>query len=171
MVHSDSGGRQQQFSCDLHGDGTDSKPSARVYPETQQWFCFACGTSRDAIQTVRDKEGLDFRTACDVLEKRYHLPPLPWVEGDEEGTPSAPSKGWEEALEAPIATAEDGRARVAALLKGATSEKALTLNATLRLWEEYDRLVLLLEKDPDLLDEFLDLKAKVVVRLQKAQMM
>ena len=33
--------REQQFSCDLHGDGMDNTPSARVYPDN--WFyCFGC---------------------------------------------------------------------------------------------------------------------------------
>ena len=55
-VHSDLGEREQQFSCDLHGDGSDNRPSARVYPETSSWYCFACSKARDAIATAQEKE-------------------------------------------------------------------------------------------------------------------
>ena len=52
-VHPDGEDREQQFSCDLHGDGADTKPSARVYPDGGSFHCFACGRSRDAITLVR----------------------------------------------------------------------------------------------------------------------
>ena len=68
------GGREFQFPCDLHGDGNDGKFSARVYPDTASWYCFACGKSRDAIETYRDKFGLDFNKACETIEKKYGLP-------------------------------------------------------------------------------------------------
>jgi intein/homing endonuclease len=38
-VNPGGGDREQQFSCDLHGDGSDSKPSARVYPSSNSWYC------------------------------------------------------------------------------------------------------------------------------------
>jgi len=165
LVNVDGGDREQQFSCDLHGDGTDSKPSARVYPADSHWYCFACATPRDAIQTVREKEGLDFRTACDVIEQRYHLPPLKW-EGPEE---DAISSGWADALKAPIATSSDCAARVSALLKSVTTEKSLTLNVLLTYWEEYDRLGTYLEKAPEgLLDEYLALRNRVVRSIRSA---
>lgn len=65
--------REQQFKCDLHGDGSDNAPSARVYPETGSWFCFACGKARDVISTVMEKEGLDFSSACRAIELKYGL--------------------------------------------------------------------------------------------------
>mgnify|MGYP002877689164 CR=1 FL=1 len=77
-VHPDGEDREQQFACDLHGDGSDSKPSARVYPETASFHCFACGRSRDAITLVREKEGVEFWQAVKMLESRYGLPTLPW---------------------------------------------------------------------------------------------
>ena len=70
-VHGDT--REQQFKCDLHGDGHDNAPSARVYPETNTWYCFACGKVRDSISTVMEKEGLDFNQACKGLEIKYNL--------------------------------------------------------------------------------------------------
>lgn len=69
--------REQQFSCDLHGDGNDGKPSARYYPGSQSWYCFACGRARDAITTVKEKEGWDFNKTCTHLERKSGLPPLP----------------------------------------------------------------------------------------------
>lgn len=65
--------REQQFPCDLHGDGRDGKFSARVYPDSGSWYCFACGKSRDLIETYRDKFGLSFGKACYTIEKKYGL--------------------------------------------------------------------------------------------------
>lgn len=85
-VHPGGGDREQQFSCDLHGDGSDNKPSARVYPDSASWYCFACSRSRDAIETVREKEGVDFSTACKLLEARFGLPPLQWDDASDDPT-------------------------------------------------------------------------------------
>ena len=65
--------REQQFSCNLHGDGQDNSPSARAYPESNSWFCFACGRVRDSIATVMEIEGVEFNNACSKLEKKYNL--------------------------------------------------------------------------------------------------
>ena len=72
-VHPDGEDREQQFSCDLHGDGSDTKPSARVYPESASFHCFACGRSRDAITLVREKEGVEFWQAVKMLEAKHNL--------------------------------------------------------------------------------------------------
>jgi len=77
-VLDDGGHREQQFSCDLHGDGRDSAPSARLYPDSNKFYCFACGRARDSITLVREKEGLSFWNAVRKLEKEYGLPSLPW---------------------------------------------------------------------------------------------
>jgi DNA primase len=77
-VRPDGDYREQQFSCDLHGDGRDSKPSARAYPDSGSWYCFACDAARDAIDTIRAREDLSFPAAIRWLEKEYDLPPLPW---------------------------------------------------------------------------------------------
>jgi len=79
-VRADGGDREQQFPCNLHGDGFDLKPSARVYPDSQSWYCFGCDLSRDAIATVRGNEGLSFWEAVRKLEQVYELPPLPWAD-------------------------------------------------------------------------------------------
>jgi len=69
--------RKQQFRCDLHGDTLDQKASARVYPENNSTYCFACGVSRDIISWTMEKEDLDFTAACRFLERRFELEP--WV--------------------------------------------------------------------------------------------
>jgi DNA primase len=88
-VYLDGGDHEQQFSCDLHGDGRDSKPSARLYPDNNQFFCFACGRSRDSIALVQEKEGVRFWDAVRLLEKKYGLAPLPWSSDTEETPGSA----------------------------------------------------------------------------------
>lgn len=35
--------REQQFPCNLHGDGNDGTPSARAYPDSNGWYCVSVG--------------------------------------------------------------------------------------------------------------------------------
>lgn len=84
-IRPDSGGREQQFCCDLHGDGNDLKPSARVYPDSGHFYCFGCGKQRDVIELTREKEGLPFWQAIRHLEKMYNLPQVEWVPREDEG--------------------------------------------------------------------------------------
>lgn len=81
-VHSDMGDREEQFSCDLHG-GHDNTPSARFYPASNSWHCFACGRTRDPVQTVMEKDGIGFWDALKKIETVFKLPQLPW-ESDQE---------------------------------------------------------------------------------------
>lgn len=126
--------REQQFSCDLHGDGTDQKPSARMYPGTNSWYCWACARSRDAIQTVREKEGLDFPQALDKLEKDHGLPPLPWEDGDHE---SKPRDVVADILDAPYT--DPVRTRCEKIIRAITLERSEPLPRVLKLWEVFDR--------------------------------
>jgi hypothetical protein len=130
--------RTQQFPCDLHGDGHDGKPSARVYPENNQWYCFACRVSRDAIQTVQEKEGLDFPHALDKLEHDYGLPPLPWEDGDNE---DKPGNAVADILDAPYV--DPVRARCEKILRAITTERSEPMLRVLKLWEAFDRARLL----------------------------
>jgi len=136
-IQGDGGDREQQFSCDLHGDGQDNKPSARVYPDSASWYCWACGRSRDAIQTVCEKEGLEFWPAVKMLEERYGLPTLPW-EGDEPRA-STPSEEVRESLSTVRGYAEEKK-RVQTLLDNLTEDRDLTMDLTLGLWEVFDRV-------------------------------
>lgn len=120
---------QQQFRCDLHGDGNDNAPSARVYPETNTWFCFACGKVRDTIATVMEKEGLEFNQACKALELKYGLEV--W-----EYKPQADI--FEDTYEDPTRKEMLVR-RVESLLKGNTSRRE-DYEDTLRYWEVFNML-------------------------------
>ena len=130
--------REQQFSCDLHGDGDDNTPSARFYPGGGQFFCFACGRSRDAIALVREKEGLGFWQAIRVLEKRYGLKPLPW-EPDAKDRPQTPRQAIEKALR-PTETVEEAFTRVERFLMNLTREHSLPPQRCAGLWEAFDRV-------------------------------
>lgn len=126
--------REQQFPCDLHGDGLDSKPSARVYPVSGQWYCWACSRSRDAIQTVREKEGMDFLPAIEKLEKDYGLPPLPWEDSDHE---EKPRNMVAEILDAPYV--DPVRSRCEHIIHAITTERSVPMVRVLKLWEAFDR--------------------------------
>ena len=129
---------EQQFCCDLHGDGRDNKPSARVYPGGGQFFCFACGRSRDVISLVREKEGLEFWKAIKLLEGRYGLEPLPWE--PEDARPATPIEIIEESFKTKE-SAEDALQRLNKFLTGLTRERALTAEKCAGLWEAYDRVM------------------------------
>jgi len=129
--------REQQFPCNLHGDGHDLKPSARVYPESQSWYCFACDRARDAIATVQAVEGLEFWPAVKHLEEKYGLPPMKW-EGPHE--PKDTTVGDVSAGLDPDRTFRDDLHRVTMLLETATREKDLAMKHLLRFWEAVDKI-------------------------------
>ena len=69
--------RQSQYPCTMHGDGSDTSFSARVYPDDNSTYCWACSKRRDCISFVCDKENLTYFQAIKELESRYGVPPLP----------------------------------------------------------------------------------------------
>lgn len=154
-VRADGGDREQQFPCDLHGDGHDNKPSARVYPVTAQWYCFACDRSRDAIETVKSKKGLKFGEALTFLEQKYNLKPLPWEEGDDK--PMSVSEEIRRILK-PDKTFADDIARLKAALDGITIDREFLMDDVLVFWEAHDHLVWLMEKG-----KITEYKARAVV--------
>jgi DNA primase len=166
--------REQQFQCDLHGDGLDNKPSARVYPDSHQWYCFACQRSRDVIQTVREKEGLDFWNAVKSLERKFNLPELPWAQDDK-------SEDEEEAenltnniqdMLFSQRSFEDERVRVETLLTSVTNDRELPQDTVLGFWEVFDRVCygFEAEKWPDQKAKagLLSLRTRVMERLASA---
>jgi DNA primase len=124
-----NGERDQQFSCDLHGDGVDGKPSARVYGDSYHWYCFACGKRRDVISTVMEKEGLSFSMACRALEKKYN------IAFEMPDRPKALDIGIRKSRGRNV-TSED----LERFLQLLTDERSLSMAQTLKLWESFDAI-------------------------------
>jgi hypothetical protein len=146
-VYLDGGDHEQQFSCDLHGDGRDSKPSARLYPDNNQFFCFACARSRDAIALVQEKEGVRFWDAVKLLEQRYGLSPLPWSP-EEKAPPEALQTDLEAVLN-PLETPEQALHRLDRFLFNLCRDRALTPQRLAGFWEAHDRVVVFLQDGGD----------------------
>lgn len=154
------GSREQQFRCDLHGDGRDNKPSARCYPSNNSWFCWACNRSRDALQTVREKEGVPFHIALEKIEKQFKLPPLPWEDDDREEGPKNLLEG---AFDPPKVLFQDEAKRVQNLLQVLCKERSQSLLVVLSCAEEYDRILFLSKTNQeDCSDPMAVLRQKVI---------
>lgn len=132
------GQREEQFPCDLHGDGRDGAFSARVYPDSSSWYCFACGKNRDAIETYRDKYGLEFGEACSLLEKKYGLSEWVWRPRTTEEEPEVELDTSEEDFDAM-------RVRVERLLEMVQREKPMV--EVLAFWEGFDCIIWHLERE------------------------
>lgn len=139
-VFAEGGDREQQFACDMHGTGQDNKPSARVYPESNSAYCFACDKTRDALDYVMAKEGLSFVESCRFVEVKYHLPSLPWEDSDNPGErPQTPREEIEGIFVRELTL--DGEAnRVKALLEGLGKDRMLGMDETMAFWEALDML-------------------------------
>ncbi len=138
-VHPDGEDREQQFSCDLHGDGADTKPSARVYPDSASFHCFACGRTRDAITLVREKEGVDFWAAVKALESKYGLAPLPWAAPEEPRKDKAIHKV-QEALAHDTQTTEQVLQRVSRIIDTCCRERSVPAEQCAAFWEAHDKI-------------------------------
>ena len=71
--HVQPGDREQQFGCDLHGT-RDTKPSARVYPDSNSWYCVYTG---DRVLTPNGWVPLGDVTDCRPVldgEGHFHAP-------------------------------------------------------------------------------------------------
>ena len=49
---------EQQVRCPFHGK--DNKPSARIYPDSDRFYCYVCKESLDAFSFFTKHVGLDF---------------------------------------------------------------------------------------------------------------
>ena len=143
-VHGES--YEQQFPCDLHGDGFDGNPSARVYPESNDFYCFACDKTRDTIALVQEKEGVEFAEAIRTLEQWFALPELPGEDGDERPNREVLQNEVDQALEGGKKDFGTERNRVSALLDSITQEGEIPLLQTLAFWEMYDRICCQVDK-------------------------
>lgn len=123
---------EQQFPCDLHGDGLDGKPSARVYPATSSWYCWGCQQSRDAITTVQEKEGVTYGKACFLLETRYGLKPMSRDFDDDE------PEHIEFGVSKQKATIKDAIKRIERVMLIHTRDRSFTMRETLGFWEALD---------------------------------
>jgi DNA primase len=148
-VHEDGGMHEQQFSCDLHGDGSDNKPSARLYPEDNQFFCFACGRPRDSIALVQEKEGLKFWDAVKLLESKYGLSPLPWDPSDAEKPPEEKLGQELQQVLDPTETPEQALERLARFLMGLCQDRELTPQRLAGFWEAHDRVTAFMADNGD----------------------
>ena len=137
-VNPDGGDREQQFPCDLHGDGRDGKASGRYYPSSNSIYCFACGRARDAVALTMEKEGVKFIEALDKLEKRYGLPPIVY-DGSDEEEDVRPETVADVLAEHPIPY-DDASERTDRFLRRITTSRAMSMHDTLRLWWDYDRV-------------------------------
>lgn len=146
-VRGDGEHREQQFSCDLHGDGRDSKPSARVYPESSSWYCFACSRSRDAVDTLQAKKpGLDLKDAIRAIEKRYGLPDLPWDDERPRNPTSQVTQEVKQALD-PTRSFQDDSRVLKGTLEWVTKERVLPLEKVCAFWEALDQVAYKVEKE------------------------
>ena len=138
-VNPDGGDREQQFQCDLHGDGRDGKASGRLYPSSNSMYCFACGRARDAVSLAMEKEGLKFGDALEKLERRYGLPPLP-DDGSDDEDEVGKADDIASVLSEKPASLEEATARTDRFLRRVTAARSLPMGVTLRLWAEFDRV-------------------------------
>lgn len=130
------GDREEQFSCDLHGDGHDVKPSGRLYPDSNTFYCFTCDKTRDTIELVREKEGLDFWAAIRFLEEKYNLPALPWDGSYIKETPATQVVRKLDSRE----TFEDDLTRLTKFIQLETNDREIPMEDILAFWEARDRL-------------------------------
>lgn len=56
--------------CPFHNEKT---PSFYVYPETQSYYCFGCGSGGDAITFIKNIENLDYIESVRFLCEKYGL--------------------------------------------------------------------------------------------------
>lgn len=131
-------GQEEQYACDLHGDGHDGKPSARIYPDNTT-HCFACGVSRDTLALVQAKMGIEFMDALEWLEKKYGFAPMPFEAEDEEPAQTpAQEIASSIILDEPY---EKIRESLHKRLSRLTKDRDLPLDDLLKFWEAYDLLV------------------------------
>lgn len=164
--------REQQFSCDLHGDGFDRKPSARAYTDTNTWYCFTCDRLRDPIQTVREKEGVDFWSAVKFLELKYKLPVLPW-EQDQDFEKDIQKEILTTLHQAQEQTFEEVADRLSTMLTRISKGRELDLYQVTHLWSAYDLIKAQHEigkmNDHQAIHQLLRLREKVITCLKGSE--
>jgi len=141
--------RQSQYPCPLHGDGSDTAFSARVYPEDNATYCWACSKRRDCISFVMEKDSLPYFRAIKELEARYGVPPLPGyyqiLDSELETSPERPEARLVENLEALIQGPKQeesvwDRDALEDLLRRALRRKEASLDRQIKVYSIFDVL-------------------------------
>lgn len=155
----------QQFPCDMHGDGSDQSPSARVYPDTASWYCWGCGKNRDAIDTVREREGVTFIQACIHLEKIAGLDI--WnVPEDFFEKPKNPTEVFKIDKTVPL---DSLISQFRNMMQVATDGRVLDKMRTLKFWHVFDHFCWLSRTEPEKARKGLtQLLSKLIKALQEA---
>ena len=52
--------------CPFH---EERNPSFALYPQTESYFCFACGKAGDAFSLIMQLEKVDFKDALEIAKK------------------------------------------------------------------------------------------------------
>lgn len=63
-------GRHYVCNCPFH---SEKSPSCTIFPDTQSFYCFGCGTGGDVITWVRRMENLEFTDAVKQLAEKSGL--------------------------------------------------------------------------------------------------
>jgi len=135
-LNPNGGDREQQYHCQLHGSGRDSKPSARFYAESNSTFCFGCGKARDALALVEAHYGYNFQQACQWVEQQFHLEPLPFED-------DAPKETFQDQMRLALSPRGDPDAlslRINRLLDTQVKDRTLTCLEFQQWWLKKDHL-------------------------------
>jgi DNA primase len=95
-------GRWLKWRCPFHADG--KTPSLGV--ANNRWKCFGCGRSGDAIDWLREREGLSFPDACERLSAMSFLPMSPTPVQRQPSVPSVTTESWQRQTQAVMAVCE-----------------------------------------------------------------
>lgn len=60
------------ISCPFHGQ--DKNPSMKIYDGNRGYYCFTCHAGGDAIDFVRNHDGLEFEPAVRKLAEMFGIP-------------------------------------------------------------------------------------------------
>jgi DNA primase len=85
-------GRWLKWTCPFHDDR--KTPSLGV--GGNHWKCFGCGRSGDAIDWLREREGLSFREACQRLGSIDLVPASKKAASGQPPSSSAPAAAWQD---------------------------------------------------------------------------
>jgi len=82
--------------CPFHDD--KKKPNLSINTETGKYHCFSCGKSGDKIQFYMDKNGVDFKTAIQVIAKDFEIDNSPPGKSPRKNKPSSTKEQQKQSL-------------------------------------------------------------------------